>query len=288
MRINDFDVYANLLKEKSGLTLTPDKSYLIESRLTPIAKQWGFESLDAMTVAMAGVPDQALIKDVVEAMTTNETSFFRDNRPFDNLKNLLNSFIKEKRGANKNLKIWCAACSSGQEPYSLAMMLEDLKPEYPGWNFSITATDIDHKIIEQAKAGIYSQFEVQRGLPIQMLMNYFDQNENNWHLKDTIKSKITFKYFNLLDSMASLGQFDIIFCRNVLIYFDPETKKQTLEKMRKQLASDGFLFLGGAETVMGITEEFAAAKDLRGVYIPMSHPFLQEAEAPVTPSAATS
>ncbi|MEM6780250.1 MAG: protein-glutamate O-methyltransferase CheR [Pseudomonadota bacterium] len=286
MRINDFDVYAALLKEKSGLTLTPDKSYLIESRLTPVSKEWGFESLEAMTVALNGVPDPGLVKDVVEAMTTNETSFFRDNRPFDTFKATILPFMKEARATQKSLRIWCAACSSGQEPYSLAMLLEDMKAEMPGWNYEIVATDIDHKIIEHAKRAEYTQFEVQRGLPIQMLMNYFEQDGQTWRLKDIIKNKIQFKYFNLLDSMSSIGQFDIIFCRNVLIYFDVDTKRATLDKLLGQIASDGFLFLGGAETVMGITKSFIAAPDLRGVYVPEAHPFLASVEDSATKTIA--
>lgn len=279
MRINDFDIYAELLKEKSGLSLTPDKSYLIESRLTPVARQWGFETLDALTRALNGVPDPGLIKDVVEAMTTNETSFFRDSRPFDLFKKDLMDFMKSARADKKSLRIWCAACSSGQEPYSLAMILEEMKHLLPGWRYEIIATDIDHKILDQAKKAQYSQFEVQRGLPIQMLMKYFEQKENNWLLKDSIKSKVQFKFFNLLDSMLLLGQFDIIFCRNVLIYFDVETKRATLDKMRKQLAGDGFLLLGGSETVLGITDSFVPAPNLRGLYLPLTHPMLPKVAA---------
>lgn len=274
MRINDFDVYAALLKEKSGLTLTPDKSYLLESRLSPVAKQWGFNSLEALTMALNGVPDPGLVKDVVEAMTTNETSFFRDTRPFDTFQNTVLPYMEKARAGQKKLRIWCAACSSGQEPYSLAMILEDLKTKMPGWSYEIIATDIDHKILEQAKKAEYTQFEVQRGLPIQMLMNYFEQDEKIWRLKDVIRDKVQYKYFNLLDSMSLMGQFDIIFCRNVLIYFDVETKKATLDKMLKQVTPDGFLFLGGAETVMGVTDSFVNAPDLRGLYVPRSHDML--------------
>lgn len=274
MRINDFDVYAALLKEKSGLTLTPDKSYLLEARLSPVAKQWGYNSLEAMTMALNGVPDPGLVKDVVEAMTTNETSFFRDTRPFDTFKATVLPFMEKARTGRKTLRIWCAACSSGQEPYSLAMILEEMKKAMPGWSYEIIATDIDHKILEQAKKAEYTQFEVQRGLPIQMLINYFEQDDKIWRLKDVIRNKVQYKYFNLLDPMTVMGQFDIIFCRNVLIYFDADTKRTTLDKMVKQITPDGFLFLGGAETVMGVTSSFVAAPDIRGLYIPQTHPFI--------------
>lgn len=274
MKINEFDVYAELLKEKSGLSLTPDKSYLIESRLNPVAKKWGFDSLQAMTIAVNGVPDPGLVKDIVEAMTTNETSFFRDTRPFDQFKGPIMEYFKKTRTTQKKLRIWCAACSSGQEPYSLAMILHEMRNELPGWKFEIIATDIDHKILDTARAAKYSQFEVQRGLPVTYLMNYFEQDGTDWYLKDPIKSAVSFKYFNLLENMAMMGQFDIVFCRNVLIYFDQPTKKATLEKMQKQMPKDGFLFLGGAETVMGITDALKNVPDLRGIYGGLEHPLL--------------
>lgn len=267
MRIEDFDVYKDLLMEKSGLVLTPDKSYLLDSRLTPVAKHWGFETLDKMSAALRGVAEPSLIKDIVEAMTTNETSFFRDTRPFDIFRETIIPSMIERRGAMKRVKMWCAAASSGQEPYSLSMIIKE-HPKLAGWNFDILGTDISTDILDIAKAGVYSQFEVQRGMPIQMLMKYFEQKDEKWHLKDDIKKMVQYKYFNLLDSMTALGKFDIIFCRNVLIYFDKETKAKVLAKMKAQLAPDGYLFLGGAETVIGITDAFVPAPDLRGVYIP--------------------
>ncbi len=283
MRIEDFDVYKDLLMEKSGLVLTPDKSYLLDSRLTPVAKKWGFETLDKMSAALRGVADPGLIKDIVEAMTTNETSFFRDSRPFDIFRDSIIPSLLEIRATQKRFKIWCAAASSGQEPYSLAMVMKE-HAGLTGWNFDITATDISTDILDIAKAGIYSQFEVQRGMPITMLMKYFEQKDEKWHIKDEIKNMVQYKYFNLLDSMASLGKFDIIFCRNVLIYFDKETKAKVLAKMKAQLAPDGYLFLGGAETVIGITNEFVPAQGLRGVYIPAEA--AQSAAAPAATQTA--
>ncbi|MCB1531695.1 MAG: protein-glutamate O-methyltransferase [Alphaproteobacteria bacterium] len=269
MKINDFDIYSTLLKKRSGLTLTPDKSYLLESRLTPIAKKWGLESLDALTLKLQSAPEEALLNDIMEAMTTNETSFFRDTRPFDLFRDDVLPIIQERRAVQKNLKIWCAAASSGQEPYSLAMILKELEStKFAGWRAQIKATDISKEIIDQAKKATYSQFEVQRGLPIQMLMKYFTQEEEKWRLKDDIRNMIEFGLFNLLESMAGLGTFDIIFCRNVLIYFDEATKADVLARMQKVLAPDGYLFLGGAETVLGITDAFAPVPDRRGLYAP--------------------
>ncbi len=266
MNITDFDIYKELLKDKSGLVITPDKLYLIESRLNPVTKKWGYENLTAMTNVLRAVPPKDLVNDIIEAMTTNETSFYRDIKPFDIFKETVLPYYKNKAGANKNLKIWCAAASSGQEPYSIAMLLKEESAKLPGWNFSITATDISHEILDQAKEGTYTQFEVQRGLPITLLMKYFTQNGDKWTINDDIKRMIDFKYFNLLDPMSSIGQFDVIFCRNVLIYFDQPTKKDVMERMSRQMADDGFFFLGGAETVLGITDAYKAVPNCRGLY----------------------
>ncbi len=267
MHITDFDIYRDLLKEKSGLALTQDKSYLLDSRLQPVAKKWGYDSIDVMTNILRAVPPKDLVEDIVEAMTTNETSFFRDSRPFDVFKNFVLPYFRDKSSRpSKKIKIWCAASSSGQEPYSIAMLLKEEQENIPGWTYDILATDISHEILEKAKEGLYSQFEVQRGLPIQYLMKYFTQQDDKWQLNPEIRNIITFKYFNLLDSMTALGTFDVIFCRNVLIYFDQPTKKEVLEKMARQMAPDGFLFLGGAENVLGITDAFKAVPGQRGLY----------------------
>ncbi len=268
MNIADFDIYRDLLKAKSGLTLTQDKAYLIESRLNPVSKKWGYENIGALTKILRGVPPKELVNDIVEAMTTNETSFFRDNTPFENLKSKVIPYFKQNPRPNKTLRIWCAAASSGQEPYSIAMLLkEEAAMHLPGWKFQITATDISHEILEQAKEGLYTQFEIQRGLPITYLMKYFKQMpDNKWGINQDIKDMITFKYFNLLDNMVMLGKYDIIFCRNVLIYFDQPTKKDVMERSANLLEDDGFYFLGGAETVLGITNTFQNVPNCRGLY----------------------
>lgn len=277
MNITDFDIYKDLLKKASGLALTQDKTYLIESRLNPVAKKWGYSDIAAMTAVLRGVPPKELITEIVEAMTTNETSFFRDSKPFDIFKSTVLPYFKNKPGHPKRLRIWCAASSSGQEPYSLAMILKEESIKMPGWNFEIVATDISHDILEQAKEGLYTQFEVQRGLPITLLMKYFTQNGDKWSISQDIKNMVQFKYFNLLEGMAGLGQFDVIFCRNVLIYFDQPTKKIVMENMQKLLPDDGFLFLGGAETVLGITDQFKAMPNNRGLYIKSTSAHMQVA-----------
>lgn len=276
MRIADFDLYRDLLKDKSGLALTQDKCYLLDSRLTPVAKKWGFVSLDHMTVALRGVAKPDLIKDVVEAMTTNETSFFRDTKPFDQFRDIILPHLMKTR-STKKVRIWCAASSTGQEPYSLAMILKEMGPKLNGWTFEIVGTDISTEVLDTAKKAEYSQFEVQRGLPIQMLMKYFEQKGDRWSLKQDIKSMIQYKYFNLLEPMTSLGKFDVIFCRNVLIYFDRDTKAKVLQNMAGLLPDDGFLLLGGAETVMGITDAFKLMENTRGLYIKPTNPAVQKA-----------
>ncbi len=267
MNITDFEIYSELLKTKSGLTLTQDKSYLLVSRLNPVAKKWGYDDIPAMTHALRAVPPKDLVNDIIEAMTTNETSFFRDNTPFDVFKNTVIPHYQKKNSPNKKMRIWCAAASSGQEPYSLAMMLKEEQAKLPGWQFEIVATDISHEILDQAREGVYTQFEIQRGLPITLLMKYFSQQpDNKWAINDEIKNMVNYKYFNLLDGMTSLGKFDVVFCRNVLIYFDQPTKKDVMERIHPLMADDGFFFLGGAETVLGITEQFKNVPNCRGLY----------------------
>lgn len=266
MKITDFEIYKDLVKEKSGLVLTHDKSYLLESRLKPVAKKWGYPSLEAMTMVLHGVPDPKLINDIIEAMTTNETSFFRDIHPFETFKSDVMNYMKKARGKKRKLRIWCNAASSGQEPYSLAIALKEMAAELPSWKFEILATDISDEVLSQAHEGAYSQFEIQRGMPVQLMIKYFRQHDNRWHLDPDVKKMVKFETFNLLEPMYSLGYFDIIFCRNVLIYFDTETKAHVLNNMSKLLEPDGFLFLGGAETVIGITEAFKPVPEKRGLY----------------------
>lgn len=278
MKVADFELYKSLLYDKSGLVITPDKSYLLDSRLTPIAKKWNYPTLDMMTLQLRAIPDPKLVKDIVEAMTTNETSFFRDTKPFTLFQETILPHMIQTRANKKTVRIWCAACSSGQEPYSLAMILKDKEAQLKGWRFEIVATDLSEEILAQAKKGIYSQFEVQRGLPIQYLMKHFTQIGETWALKDDIKSMIKFSTFNLLEDMSRMGTFDIIFCRNVLIYFDEKTKGGILGRMDKQLTPDGFLLLGGAETVLGITDKFVPMPEKRGLYI--KNPALQPSAPP--------
>jgi chemotaxis protein methyltransferase CheR len=266
MNVSDFEMIARLLKERSGLVLGQDKAYLLESRLNPVARRYNFKGFDELCQAIRLGKDQKLVEDVTEAMTTNESFFFRDTRPFDQFRDMVLPHLVEHRASRKSIKIWCAACSSGQEPYSLAMILKENEAHLAGWNIDILATDISNEILAKAGEGRYSQFEVQRGLPINLFLNYFKQEDDRWQIDGAIRRMVTFKPFNLLDGISAIGQCDVVFCRNVLIYFDQPTKGKVLERISKIMPPDGFLFLGGAETVLGISDQFKLMPGHRGVY----------------------
>ncbi|MCW8915063.1 MAG: protein-glutamate O-methyltransferase [Magnetovibrio sp.] len=266
MSPEDFEFISSLIKSRSGLVLTPDKSYLLESRLMPVARKHGLKGLEDLIAQLRTRRDEAMIVEVTEAMTTNESFFFRDVKPFDLLRDEVLPPILKERAAKKHLRIWCAAASSGQEPYSIAILLKELGAQLAGWRIDIVGTDISHDILKKAKSGMYSQFEVQRGMPIQLLLKYFDKRDENWEIKPEVKNMVQYKYWNLLDDLSQLGGFDIVFCRNVLIYFDAETKGKVLENIAKLMSKDGMMFLGGAETVLGVTEKFKPVQGQRGVY----------------------
>src|SRR5260221_3184802 len=211
-------------------------------------------------------PDEAMIRDVVEAMTTNESFFFRDTKPFDQFKQLILPNLIKERANTKTIRIWSAASSSGQEAYSLAMILSEMGPQMAGWKIDIIGTDLSTEILARAKEGVYSQFEVQRGLPITLLVKYFQQNGDRWQISQKIRSMVQYREFNLLHDPVSLGRFDVVFCRNVLIYFDQPTKAKVLNGIAKQMPDDGYLILGGAETVLGLTDRFQLVPGQRGIY----------------------
>ena len=266
MNAGEFEFLRQLLKQKSGLVLTEDKGYLLESRLLPIARDNGFDDLGALVVKLRASNDVKLITAVTEAMTTNESFFFRDEKPFKMFREHTLPALMASREAIKTLRVWCAAASTGQEPYSLAMILKEEEAKLNGWRVEILGTDISQEVLEKAKVGLYSQFEVQRGLPINLLVKYFSQINDMWQIDGSIRAMVKFDYFNLLDRFERLGKFDVIFCRNVLIYFDQETKSEVLERMSHQLNPEGVLYLGGAETVLGVSEKFKPVPGMRGVY----------------------
>lgn len=268
MMPEDVTFFSDLIKKRSGILLGTEKIYLIESRLQPIYRARGMNSLAELMTALRLRPTEDLLKDVLEAMTTNETSFFRDGKPFEQLKTTVFPALREKRAITKTIRIWSAACSSGQEVYSIAMTALEENTKTPGWHYQLVATDIAQKVIDKAQDGIFSQFEVQRGLPIQYLMKYFSQlPDNQWQLKQDVRSMVQFRLVNLMENFtAQMGVFDVIFCRNVLIYFDEATKAQVLTRLHQCLAPDGVLYLGSAETTIGITDKFKLMDAERGLY----------------------
>lgn len=266
MNNQEFEMVARLLKERSGLVVTAEKAYLLDNRLQPVARRFSLDGVDALVSKLGPGGDEKLKAAVVEAMTTNESLFFRDLKPFDQLRDIVLPKMLEARAATKRIRIWSAACSSGQEPYSIAMLIEEQKAKFAGWKIEITATDLSNEMLEKARTGIYSQFEVQRGLPITMLVKYFTQQGERWQINQDLRSKIQFKEFNLLKHPKLLGKFDIVFCRNVLIYFDQPTKAQVLSGIADVLEPDGAMYLGGAETVLGISNRFEPVPEQRGAY----------------------
>ncbi|MBH5372752.1 CheR family methyltransferase [Bradyrhizobium glycinis] len=267
MTPTEYEYLRKFLKDNSGLDLSAEKQYLIESRLLPLARKAGMSGIAELVQKLQGGSRQ-LITDVVEAMTTNETFFFRDKVPFDHFRDHIMSEIIKARAAKRSVRIWCAAGSTGQEPYSLAMCLKEMGAALTGWRVEIIATDLSQEVLEKARAGVYSQFEVQRGLPIQMLVKYFKQIGETWQINPELRAMIQHRQLNLLHDFAQLGTFDVIFCRNVLIYFDQDTKINVFNRLARQIEPDGFLVLGAAETVVGLTDTFRPIAERRGLYKP--------------------
>jgi chemotaxis protein methyltransferase CheR len=265
---HDYDYLRRLLRERSGLVLAADKQYLVESRLLPVARRAGLAGLPDLVVRLRAANAEPLAVEVVEAMTTNESFFFRDKIPFEHFRDTIIPTLLSARAAQRRIRIWCAASSTGQEPYSLAMSLKEMGEATAGWRVEIIATDLSNEVLEKAKAGIYSQFEVQRGLPIALLIKYFSQNGDSWQIAPDLRAMVQFRPLNLLGDFAHLGVFDVVFCRNVLIYFDQETKTDVLERLARVTDRDGYLVLGAAETVVGLTESFKPIQERRGLYTP--------------------
>jgi len=262
----DYEFLRGLLLRRSGLALSGDKQYLVESRLAPVARNHELDGIAAVIARLRRGDMPALEEAVVEAMTTNESYFFRDKVPFETFVQVMLPAIDAARPAGQPIRVWCAAASTGQEPYSLAMALKENPRAAGGRRVEILATDLASDVLERARAGLYSQFEVQRGLPIQHLVKYFAKQDDNWRISQEIRSMVEFRKLNLLHPFAGLGRFDIVFCRNVLIYFGLETKTDVLARIARSVAADGFLVLGAAETVVGVCEAFRPVSERRGLY----------------------
>jgi len=251
-----FEYIRRLVLERSAITLEPTKEYLVESRLLPLARQKGLASLNDLVARLRSQPYGALHAEVVEAMTTNETSFFRDVHPFDALKNDVLPPLVAARTARRTLNIWSAASSTGQEAYSIAILLAEHFPQLSDWNVQIIGSDLSQRVLTRAETGEFTQLEVNRGLPAALLVKRFEKQGLHWRIKPEIRRRVRFMKLNLIEPWPVLPTFDVVFLRNVLIYFAPETKRQILQNLQRRMAADGVLFLGGAETTLGIDDSW--------------------------------
>lgn len=252
----DFEFVRSLVSKRSAIVLEPEKNYLVESRLLPLARREGLASVGELVSRMRSSGVNGLHQKVVEAMTTNETSFFRDHNPFEALRKVILPELFQKRTNHRQLRIWCGASSTGQEPYTIAMILREHFDAFKSWNVKILATDLSTEVLARAREARFSQLEVNRGLPAAMLVKYFQRQGTEWQLKDHVRQLVEFQPLNLIDPTWGIECADIVFLRNVLIYFDIATKKTILKKVRQVLKPDGYLLLGGAETTINLDDAF--------------------------------
>jgi chemotaxis protein methyltransferase CheR len=256
----------DLVYRRSAIVIEKDKDYLVESRLGPLARVEGFASIDEMVCKLRAQPANGLRAKVVEAMTTNETSFFRDLHPFEALKAQILPTLRKARAVSRKLRIWSAACSTGQEGYTIAMVVREHFPDLESWDVKIFGTDLATAMVARAKEGKFSQLEVNRGLPAPLLVKYFERKGVDWQIKQPLRDMFEVKAMNLVDPWPAMGTFDVIFLRNVLIYFDVATKQLILSRIRQVLAPDGYLFLGGAETTLKVDDSFQRVQIDKSVY----------------------
>ncbi len=259
LTLAELGVVRALVLERSAIVLDDDKAYLVESRLLPLARREGLESVSSLVARLAGGANGPLARQVVEAMTTNETSFFRDGRPFETLRRTVLPDLVARRGPERALRIWCAACSSGQEPYSIAMLLREHACVPPDWDVRLLASDLSTAMLERTRQGRYNQIEVNRGLPAAFLIKYFERRGLDWQIRDDLRSALELRELNLIGDWPALPALDVVFLRNVLIYFDVPTKKRILARVRQALRPDGYLFLGGAETTLNLDDGYERA-----------------------------
>ncbi len=252
----DFDFIRKLIHERSAIVIEPGKEYLVEARLQPLAQREGFPSIQELVAKLRSDRYNCLHQKVVDAMTTNETSFFRDIHPFETMKKIIVPEIMGKRAATKEFNIWCGASSSGQEPYTIAMLLRENFPELAKWKIYFMASDISQEMLTRSRNGMYSQLEINRGLPAVYMVKYFQRVGMEWQIKEDLRKLIEFREINLCGNWPLIPKLDIIFMRNVLIYFDVNTKKTILGKIRQILKPDGYLFLGAAETTLNLDDNF--------------------------------
>jgi len=264
MTAQDFDYVCRLVRDRSAVVLEAGKEYLVEGRLNPVARQLGLKSISELVGRLRSGPDNGLTARVVEAMVTTETSFFRDLHPFETLRTAVLPELIRRRADEKQLEIWCAACSTGQEPYSMAILLREHFPTLAGWRVNILATDLSGEVLGRAKEGRYNQIEVNRGLPAALLVKYFRQQGSSWELTEAVRHRVEFRELNLIRPWPFLPRMDLVFLRNVMIYFDPDTKKSILGRVARLLQPDGYVLLGGSETTLNLDDSFHRVESLKG------------------------
>jgi len=256
MTPDDFEYVCRLVRDRAAVVLEPGKEYLVETRLAPVVRDLKLGSVGELVGRLRAGADPGLVVRVTEAMLTTETSFFRDATPFEALRACVLPDLIARRAAERRLNVWCAASSTGQEPYSLAILLREHFPQLAGWSVNILATDLSTDVLGRARAGRYSQLEVNRGLPAALMLKYFRQHGTTWELADEIRAAVQFRELNLTRPWPALPRMDLVMLRNVMIYFDVETKKEILGRVARLLRPDGYLLLGGAETTLNLDDSF--------------------------------
>jgi chemotaxis protein methyltransferase CheR len=259
----NYDYVVKLLREQCGLILEAGKEYLVKSRLTPLAQKHQLAGVDQFIERVKSDGSNGLVAEVVEAMVTTETSFFRDIHPFETLRKTVLPELIERRRAQRQLNIWCAASASGQEPYSIALLLHEYFPELADWRITLSATDISHEMLARSRAGRYSQVEVNRGLPTPLLLKWFRQEAAHWQLDDRIRQTVRFSQLNLAQPWPAMPTWDLVFLRNVMIYFDNELKRLILGRVARVMSNEGYLLLGGAETTLNLSDSFSRIETLK-------------------------
>jgi chemotaxis protein methyltransferase CheR len=272
MTEQEFEIVRRVLQERSAIALEPGKEYLVETRLAPLVRQLNLSSISELIAQLRASGDNGLHRQVIDAMVTTESLFFRDHGPFDALQKIVLPDLINRRRDERQLRIWCAASSHGQEPYSVAMLIREYFPMLAGWSFSLLASDISQPVLARARAGRYNQIEVNRGLPAMLLIKYFEQHGTEWQLKPAIRDMVEFREINLAQAWPGLPRMDLVLIRNVMIYFDVPTKKTILGKVARLLAPDGYMLLGGSETTYNLDDSYRRIEPVKSGFYQLASP----------------